>query len=459
MTSTPVNSAKNTIMSFAVKTPEKIQGAGAAGSFTDVLSKQTEGSQASQKTETARSETGLQTKVTGGSGDRVKQKAAVKPEKAERAQNPQDAANVLQEAGNKTVAEIAKELGVSEEDVLRAMEVLGLTAVDLLQPENLTMVVMQVTGETDPMALLTNEQLSAALKNLNQFVQETRGELQAAFDIPDEELGELMKQVQQTEEISEEFAPVQESEETVPARNAKIYVETVSTDEETPRISQDAQGSVSNVTEDFSEKAAKDAAFKDNGKEAGHGAKEDNMQGQNIFLQHLTQGTETAATAEAVETPFAQPETQRIMDQILNFMRIQIKPEMTQLEMQLHPESLGTVHVHIASREGMITAQFTAQNETVKAALESQMVQLKETFEQQGVKVEAVEVSVQANGFRQEYEGSREHGNTADGRDRRSSRRINLNNSASVEEESLTEEEQLAVSMMEVNGNTVDYMA
>ena len=160
-----------------------------------------------------------------------------------------------------------------------------------------------------------------------------------------------------------------------------------------------------------------------------------------------------------METPFAQPETQRIMDQILNFMKIQIKPEMTQLEMQLHPESLGTVHVHIASREGMITAQFTAQNETVKAALESQMVQLKETFEQQGVKVEAIEVSVQANGFRQEYEGSRGHGNTEEDRESKPARRINLNNPEFLEEESLTEEEQLAVSMMEVNGNTVDYMA
>ena len=37
------------------------------------------------------------------------------------------------------------------------------------------MVVMQVTGETDPMALLTTEQLGNALKDLNQFIQEKRG--------------------------------------------------------------------------------------------------------------------------------------------------------------------------------------------------------------------------------------------------------------------------------------------
>lgn len=197
----------------------------------------------------------------------------------------------------------------------------------------------------------------------------------------------------------------------------------------------------------------------ESGKEAGHETGDRNPAGQNLFVQNLTQNAEAAAAAEATESPFAQTQTREIMDQILNFMRIQIKPEMTQLEMQLHPESLGTVNVHIASREGVITAQFTAQNETVKAALESQMIQLKETFAEQGVKVEAIEVSVQANGFRQEYEGSKERGNTADDRERKPARRINLNNPAFLEEEPLSEEEELAVSMMEANGNTVDYTA
>ena len=148
------------------------------------------------------------------------------------------------------------------------------------------------------------------------------------------------------------------------------------------------------------------------------------------------------------------------MNQIMDYMRIQIKPEMTQLEMQLHPESLGNVNVHIASKEGVITAQFTAQNETVKAAIESQLVQLKETFSEQGVKIEAIEVSVQANGFRQEYEGSRSHeGTEEDNKKKSATRRINLNDSDLFAEETLSEEDQLAVSMMEVNGNTVDYTA
>ena len=203
-----------------------------------------------------------------------------------------------------------------------------------------------------------------------------------------------------------------------------------------------------------------DKLASETGKEAKQDTGEEHStQNQSSFLQDLNQNVETQGAGKAETVPFTMQQTREIMNQIMDYMRVQIKPEMTQLEMQLHPESLGNVNVHIASKEGVITAQFTAQNETVRAALESQIVQLRETFAEQGVKVEAIEVSVQANGFRQEYEGSRERENTAEDGKKKAARRINLGNPELLSEETLSEEEQLAVSMMEANGNTVDYTA
>lgn len=72
----------------------------------------------------------------------------------------------------------------------------------------------------------------------------------------------------------------------------------------------------------------------------------------------------------------AETDTENIMRQIMDYMKIQVKADTSNLEMQLHPASLGTVQVQIASKGGAVTANFIAQNETVKAALESQMVQL-----------------------------------------------------------------------------------
>ena len=73
------------------------------------------------------------------------------------------------------------------------------------------------------------------------------------------------------------------------------------------------------------------------------------------------------------------------MRQIMDYMKVSVKADSSELEMQLHPQSLGTLHIQMASRNGVVTANFIAQNETVKAALESQMVQLKENFAEQGV--------------------------------------------------------------------------
>ena len=69
------------------------------------------------------------------------------------------------------------------------------------------------------------------------------------------------------------------------------------------------------------------------------------------------------------------------------------------MELQLQPENLGKLNLVIASRDGIITAQFMAENDVVKSAIENQIVMLKDNFEQQGLKVEAVEVMVQTHGF------------------------------------------------------------
>ena len=46
------------------------------------------------------------------------------------------------------------------------------------------------------------------------------------------------------------------------------------------------------------------------------------------------------------------------------------------MEMQLNPEHLGKIYLNISEREGVIRAQITAQNEAVKEALETQLVEL-----------------------------------------------------------------------------------
>ena len=148
------------------------------------------------------------------------------------------------------------------------------------------------------------------------------------------------------------------------------------------------------------------------------------------------------------------------MNQIVEYMKVNISEDTQKMEMQLHPASLGTVNVQIAAKDGVITAQFTTQNETVRAAIESQMIQLKEQFEEQGIKVDAVEVTVANHAYGDQSFAGQENMEQDKGNAKKSARRINLE--LLGEEDDLTEledSERIAVEMMQANGNTVDYMA
>lgn len=128
--------------------------------------------------------------------------------------------------------------------------------------------------------------------------------------------------------------------------------------------------------------------------------------------------------------------------------------------MQLHPASLGTVNVQIAARGGSITAQFTTQNEAVRAAVESQIVELKQQFEEQGIKVDKVEVAVASHQDSQQFSQSGEEAQ----RDQKSQsgrtvRRLNLDELDAEDAPEMEESEKIAVEMMRANGGTVDYTA
>ena len=118
------------------------------------------------------------------------------------------------------------------------------------------------------------------------------------------------------------------------------------------------------------------------------------------------------------EAAEAVSQIREIANQIMEQIKIVIRPEQTNMELQLNPEHLGRVHLTITEKEGMMTAQFTTQTETAKEAIESQMASLRESLQNQGIKVEAIEVTVSEFGF--ERDGNAKQNNEGEsGRQRR----------------------------------------
>ena len=332
------------------------------------------------------------------------------------------------------IQQITDTFSVSEEELQATMEDLGMTEVDLTDPGKLNELLMAVSGAQDSFALLTDENLYNDVKGIMDLQKELTGQAQEELQLSPEKWQEAVTQIT-TEDVA-----VTTEESTVDTTEATV-TQVPDSGEKVP---------VQNAQENKTEDSGSRQEHNDGGQ---HG---------NLLLQNLKEDNFLAQLQQTAQTEEARTaDTQDIMRQIMDYMKVSVKADSSELEMQLHPQSLGTLHIQMASRNGVVTANFIAQNETVKAALESQMVQLKENFAEQGVKVEAIEVTVQTHQFEQNLEQGRgNNSNTANetGAGRKRTRRINLN-AAFAEEEPQTEEDRIAADMMSANGNTVDFTA
>ena len=469
MTSAPVKEVNSLMKFLGGNNPAKTGTASQTGSFGDLMSKTRSNLAGSQK----------QLQAAGGAGktsaaDLLKShtdSTASQPVK-EPVQNSRPAketgrteatdanAEAVTDAGKEVVKEVAKELGVTEEQVEQAMEELGLSAYSLFDPANMTQLVLALSGE-DAAALLTDENLLASLQNLIDMAAGIIDGLAGEMDLSPEEMSALL------EELQKRLDGALETE--VAEEQPSITVE-VQDGDDTIMLAADENGNTIKTVDVVSQKPEDNTAGNQAGeqeKKGGEGSEHENaLHAGNSLNDAMLQNNGQAAEVSFEQTvPHFSEQTQDIMNQILDYMKLQLRPGMDQLEMQLHPASLGTVHIQIVSRGGEVTAQFHVQNEAVKAALESQIATLQENLREQGVKVEAVSVTVESHGFESNLWQGQERGDDSasagNGNGRKSPRRINLNelDINGMTEEEASEEDLLAAKMMEANGNTVDYTA
>lgn len=185
---------------------------------------------------------------------------------------------------------------------------------------------------------------------------------------------------------------------------------------------------------------------------------------QTVVQMQDTAGVPTADTVADItpETSYVSIDTMDLLEQVAEQIRVNVSEGTSSMEMQLNPENLGKVYVNISSKEGVIHAQLAASNEAVRAALETQVADLRQNLNQAGVKVDAVEVTVASHEFEKNLEQNQESEKQQGERQQEQSggRRRNLNLSSLDGLSGLmTEEETLAAQMMRENGNSMDVTA
>lgn len=446
MTSTPVSSDVTGIM--LGMTSQSVAKERTDSNFSDVLQKQSE-AERTKDVPQEKNPVASHTKVEKSNDGKIRDEQDVTPVQTKEVSVEESQENALEEVEElvgQLLVQISEELGMDMEELESLLGDLGMQPTDLLNSENLMQLLLAAGGETDSLSLLTNEKLYMTFQNVSKTLEEGLNEIQKMTGMDVDEIMQLLEKAVSTDEelsISGEAQELTVSEENTEENKVAFKPES-------NVVTEGAQEDMKVETEKGSNDSPK-------------GGENHFLNGQQSFFTQNLQNSQMAASVENVipTEGYFSAETQMIMDQIMDFMKVNVSEGLSQLEMQLHPESLGTLQIHIASKEGVVTAHFTTENEVVKEALESQLIQLKDAFKEQGIRVEAIEITVQTHGFERNLEQGRQQSQNESG-DRRPQmrvRRLNLRELEDIPTEELTDEERLTAEMMEESGNTVDYTA
>jgi flagellar hook-length control protein FliK len=277
---------------------------------------------------------------------------------------------------------IKEEFDVSDEDIKAAMELLGLTALDLLSTAKVAELIEQLTG-TDALTLITNEDMMQSFNNIINVV-DANADIADMLGVKTEEVGIVLEQ--------NNIAPVVNSEDTAKQDNVK---------ESDAKNADDNINQTVDNQESLSEVLAKKITTESDGK-AKNNMSESNEANNKVTYADVADNMISNITdtfADIITEGISTVKEADIVNQVIDSVKLMASRELTSMEVMLNPEHLGSVHITVTARNGIVSAQIAAQNEQVKTALENQMVTLREQFESQGLKVDAVEITVMAHSF------------------------------------------------------------
>jgi flagellar hook-length control protein FliK len=87
-----------------------------------------------------------------------------------------------------------------------------------------------------------------------------------------------------------------------------------------------------------------------------------------------------------------------VINQIMSQIRVHTGEQVTEMRLTLRPESLGDIVLRVLTQNGIVTAQFVAESQRVREALESNFNQLRDALSEQGIAFSELSVSVRQNG-------------------------------------------------------------
>ena len=364
-------------------------------------------------------------------------------EKAKRNEAPQEA------EGDDLKAELLEKLlNVDDETLQNLLQTAGLTMQDLLDPAVMKDFILQINDATS-VDLLIDESLNNLMQQAMQLLDEVLNvvdETVISTEVPVEELLPEESSSAQTE--PQETVLDAEKPQTVEAKTETVAQTTPEED-----VTRTDGKSVETQTVDTEVQVTVQT------EDAGDSDASADMMKQNAegVISNLNQAMAQATGEEIAATPFDTSVTQTdIVRQVVDEIKLNLSKDVTSMTLQLNPEQLGKVQIHVSTKNGVMQAQIIAETEAAKAAVESGLAVLKEAFENQDLKVDAIEVMVGTPDYFMEESGAEAQMEQKEQKSGNSTGPVNFTGNS---DDDIIEDVSLETEMMKAQGNQVNYMA
>ena len=378
---------------------------------------------------------------------------------------------ITDDISSQIVEKVTDDLDISEDELNNAMQLLGLTAMDLLNPANLSALYCEVTGNaSDPQALVLNADFTALFNDVSEVASENDAQLDLLSQLTASDDGEILDaDIVSSADTTEKTVDSSYDDTAASGQNINdtadeaVKVYDGGTQDSSYQNSDEgtSSGETGNgiTSDENAEKTQVDSSFDDSGERVLHhddGAHSDNS----VLHASVSEQLNTDTSFEMSQSQSRlRVDTTDIIRQIVDSMSISNTTEESAINLQLTPESLGRMYINVSQKNSEISARIAVSNEAVKEALQTQMVNLKEALNNSGIRVNEVEITVASH----EFERNLEQGAANDSRQQESTNSYNGSNSSDsgIDSDMMQDrvEERLVTQIMRDNGNSVDFTA
>lgn len=426
-----------------------------------------------------------------------------------------DADEITKRVSSQIVEKVTEDLDITEDKLCEIMQMLGITAMELLQPGNLTALFANATGiENNPQELVLNSDFTGLYADVMDIASQNQallevvsnmevlenpqvleiftetdnpGEVNTASaeediakvqisDVTDETEEPVFQQPQVKSEAigTSETISASENAATIASENIGATETTAATVQKERSMSETAEVEASNISEtavssesiDSSEtvslKSEKLVMKTDLNSDSSSDERSFDDKSENRVLHTMiNEQMQPEGVFEAfdVQPKYTSVNTTDIIRQIVDQISIAKTTGESVIEMQLNPENLGKLYINVTERNSEITARIAVSNETVKNALESQMAALRENLQDANIRVNDVEITIATHEFERNLEQNAGNENGRQDGQQFTHQSSSNGGNRTGHNEAASDEAGLAAQIMRDNGNSVDFMA